>query len=372
LTVLPLQQRTGVGGKPAPEPAGEPGKERLTDQRAFAADDPAAHAGLAAKGDEALDVGDRIAPARLRAGHALEFDVDLLRGEVGARRAVDEAAGDIGREQPAVFVDRARRSGDAQHHGKRIGLALDPGIGIDPDDHLGDRDRIGRQVICAVGKDRIALGHRRAGPARAFAERNQAHLAAAHHRKTGCRGRCLSGGCRGQRSANPRSTGDLVAWRAGAPVKRVRSGARPNRRLARGIQRCAQLFVFRLVGRQYAFGIGGNGPALAPACTLRSGQLLFELVGALGPGGERAHVVVHRHHLRFGLRAPLLLGHVLVDQLVDRDAFGGLPDLGIARLAAIVEDIERASHQRCGTGRAEQQHLLFPGHLVGGDGIAKR
>jgi len=35
-------------------------------------------------------------------------------------------------------------------------------------------------------------------------------------------------------------------------------------------------------------------------------------------------------------------------------------------------DIERACDQRCGACRAEQQHLLFPGYLIGGDGIAKR
>jgi hypothetical protein len=55
------------------------------------------------------------------------------------------------------------------------------------------------------------------------------------------------------------------------------------------------------------------------------GKLGFELVGALGARRERAHVVVHRHHLRFGLGAPFLLGHVLVDHLVDRDASATWP-----------------------------------------------
>jgi hypothetical protein len=49
-------QRTGVGRKAAAEPAGEPGEKRLADERAFAAHHPAAHPGLAAEGDEALDV----------------------------------------------------------------------------------------------------------------------------------------------------------------------------------------------------------------------------------------------------------------------------------------------------------------------------
>ncbi len=182
IDVRPLQHRTGVGGEPAPEPACEPGKERLADQRAFAADNPAPHPGLAAKGNEALDVGDRVAPARLRAGHALKFDVDFLRRQVGARRAIDEAAGNVGREQPAIVIDRACWSCDAQHHREWIGLALNASIGIDPDNYLGDRDRIGRQIVRAVGEDRIALGYGRSRSARAFTERDETYFVASHYR----------------------------------------------------------------------------------------------------------------------------------------------------------------------------------------------
>jgi hypothetical protein len=165
--LVPVSSELVLAEKPRPNPPASPARKAWPTSAPSRLTTRPLHPGLAAEGDEALDVGDRVAPARLRAGHALELDVDLLRGEVGARRAIDEAAGDIGREQPPVVVDRARRSGDAQHDRQGIGLALDPGIGIDPDDHLGDRDRIGRQVIGAVGKDRIALGHRAAGPARA-------------------------------------------------------------------------------------------------------------------------------------------------------------------------------------------------------------
>ena len=114
------ENAVGIGGEPAPEPANDPCKQRLADKAAFAADDAAAHARLAGKGDEALDLGDRIAAAGLGAGHAHQLDIDLLRREIAARRAIDEAAGDIGREQFVPAHDRARRAGDPEDHGQRI------------------------------------------------------------------------------------------------------------------------------------------------------------------------------------------------------------------------------------------------------------
>jgi hypothetical protein len=96
------------------------------------------------------------------------------------------------------------------------------------------------------------------------------------------------------------------------------------------------------------------------------------LVGPLRASSERAHVGVHRHHLRLGLGAPLLLGHVLVDHLVDRDV-GDLPlDACIAALVIAGEDPRRADDKRGKTASAEQQHLLLLDRLVGLDRVAER
>src|SRR3546814_8492546 len=46
----------------------------------------------------ALDLAHRIAAARLRAGHAGKLHIDLLTAEIAARCAIDEAAGEIGRQ----------------------------------------------------------------------------------------------------------------------------------------------------------------------------------------------------------------------------------------------------------------------------------
>ncbi len=92
---------------------------------------------------------------------------------------------------------------------------------------------------------------------------------------------------------------------------------------------------------------------MGPTQTLRTGQLFFQMVSTLGAGRQRAHIGIHRHHLRFGLRAPFLLGHVLVYHLVNRDTLSGLPDGRIALLVIIVEDVERARHEGSGADRAQ-------------------
>src|SRR3546814_20745954 len=82
--------------------ADDPGKQVLAHEAALAADDAAAHARLAGKADEALDLAHRIAAARLRAGHADKLHIDLLTAEIAARCAIDEAAGEIGRQPLAA------------------------------------------------------------------------------------------------------------------------------------------------------------------------------------------------------------------------------------------------------------------------------
>src|SRR3546814_12453302 len=72
-----------VGGESATEAANDPGQQCLTDKAAFAADHAAAHARLSGKGDKPLDLAHRDAAARLRAGHAHQFDVRSEERRVG-------------------------------------------------------------------------------------------------------------------------------------------------------------------------------------------------------------------------------------------------------------------------------------------------
>src|SRR5690606_22050646 len=90
------EQAVGVGREASAEPADDPGEQRLADETAFAADDAPAHARLAGEADEALDLAHRHPAAGLVAGHAGQLHIDLLRGEVAARRAVDHAPLDAG------------------------------------------------------------------------------------------------------------------------------------------------------------------------------------------------------------------------------------------------------------------------------------
>src|SRR3546814_1719538 len=67
---LACEDAIGVGGKAPTKAADDPGKQGLAHEAGLAADDAAAHARLAGKAEEALDLAHRIAAARLRAGHA--------------------------------------------------------------------------------------------------------------------------------------------------------------------------------------------------------------------------------------------------------------------------------------------------------------
>src|SRR3546814_1373211 len=67
---LACEDAIGVGGNAPTKAADDPGKPGLAHEAALAADDAAAHARLAGKADEALDLAHRIAAARLSDGHA--------------------------------------------------------------------------------------------------------------------------------------------------------------------------------------------------------------------------------------------------------------------------------------------------------------
>lgn len=123
--LLVREDRVRVGGEPAPEPANDPGKQRLGDEISLAADNAAAHARLAGKADEAFDLAHRHAPTGLIAGHPRQFDVDLLRGEIAARRAVGRACKEQAeayarhREDIALAQQRLRALvGDIGQHGR--------------------------------------------------------------------------------------------------------------------------------------------------------------------------------------------------------------------------------------------------------------
>src|SRR3546814_20353799 len=101
----------GVGGKAPTKAADDPGKQGLAHEAALAADDAAAHARLAGKADEALDLAHRIAAATMRAGHAGKLHIDLHPAEIAARCAIDEEAGETGRQHFAAPHERTRRPG---------------------------------------------------------------------------------------------------------------------------------------------------------------------------------------------------------------------------------------------------------------------
>src|SRR3546814_9346472 len=152
-----LEDAVGIRRKASPEAAREPGEESLGHERALARDHAAPHAGLPAKGEEALDLGHRIAAARLRAGHLLQLHVNLLGRQIAASCPVHEAAFDPGREDAPVLEDRARRSRHAKDHRERVGLAVDPRARIHADDDLRARKAVRRKIVDAVGIERVAL-----------------------------------------------------------------------------------------------------------------------------------------------------------------------------------------------------------------------
>src|SRR3546814_18668830 len=105
----------GIRGEAAAEAAGEPGQERLGDERALAGHHPSPHAGLAAEGNESLHLRHGVAAARLRAGHLLQLDVDFPARTLPARRAVDETAFHLGLTQPAFLITPTRGPRTAAH-----------------------------------------------------------------------------------------------------------------------------------------------------------------------------------------------------------------------------------------------------------------
>src|SRR3546814_9925721 len=81
----------------------------------------------------------------------------FLARKIAARRAVDETAFDLGRKQPAVLIDRTRGPRNAEHHRKRVGLAVHAGARVDADDHLRPREAVRRQIIDAVRVGGVAF-----------------------------------------------------------------------------------------------------------------------------------------------------------------------------------------------------------------------
>src|SRR3546814_10032603 len=85
----------------------------------------------------------------------------FLARKIAARHAVDETAFDLGRKQPAVLIDRTRGPRNAEHHRKRVGLAVHAGARVDADDHLRSEEhtselqslmRISYAVFCLKKK----------------------------------------------------------------------------------------------------------------------------------------------------------------------------------------------------------------------------
>src|SRR3546814_20752013 len=75
---LACEDAIGVGGKAPTKAADDPGKQGLAHAAALAADDAAAHARLAGKADDALDLAHHIAATQLRPGHQAKLPIDLL------------------------------------------------------------------------------------------------------------------------------------------------------------------------------------------------------------------------------------------------------------------------------------------------------
>src|SRR3546814_18113696 len=86
----------------------------------LATDHAAPHTRLAAERDKALNFALGIPTTGLGAGHLRELHVDLLRREIPARCAVDEASIDPCRKHLAILRKRSRGANDAQPNRERI------------------------------------------------------------------------------------------------------------------------------------------------------------------------------------------------------------------------------------------------------------
>src|SRR3546814_5183051 len=97
----PRQKAARIRGETAADPPNEAGKEGLHREATLATDHAAPHTRLAAERDKALNFALGIPPTGLGAGHLRELHVDLLRREIPARCAVDEASIDPCRQHLA-------------------------------------------------------------------------------------------------------------------------------------------------------------------------------------------------------------------------------------------------------------------------------